>query len=67
MSNPEAEVLIELSEELIWAYVREQLAQVREVSSRFKEGDFKFGAEMVLDELSIRLARGMEHRVAPPI
>jgi hypothetical protein len=57
MSNPEAEVLIELSEELIWAFVRQQLSIVREISDRMKVGDFRFGMESAIDELDVRLTQ----------
>jgi hypothetical protein len=57
MSNPEAEVLIELSEELIWAFVRQQLSIVREISDRMKVGDFRFGMESAIDEFDVRLTQ----------
>ncbi len=56
-SNLEAEVLLDLSEELIWQFVLRHLAEIRSITKRMHDTEFRFGMEHALDELDIRLTR----------
>lgn len=57
MGIEESEALIELSEELIWAFVAKHLAEVRSITTRMHDTDFRFGMEHALDELDMRLTQ----------
>ncbi len=54
-TDTEVETLIDLSEELIWAFVRNHLRRMREISSHWNPSDFRHGMDAVLDEMEIRL------------